>query len=230
MIDPFRDASHCTWRNRAQTFVAVGALATAICATGAVSAQETAANTDAASSNVESVADTQLGDIVVTANRRAESINKVPASIVALNQAALDQQGIRNFTDIVSQTPGLSRVATSTFQPANIAIRGIRSVVGAATTGVYIDDSPIQTRNISPQDPGDAVPTIFDLERVEILRGPQGTLFGSGSEGGAVRFISPLPNLNSTSFYGRAEVASTARTRRGSAGCSRSSTASWAFA
>ena len=151
----------------------------------------------------------QLGEIVVTANRREESLNKVPASIAAYDRAVLDQQGIRNFSDIVSQTPGLSLQQQSTFQPANIAIRGVRSVVGAATTGVYIDDTPIQTRSAGAQSPGDALPAIFDIERVEVLRGPQGTLFGSGSEGGAVRFISPTPDLDDVSGYGRAEVATT---------------------
>ena len=191
-------------RNRMRAFVALGALAAVLGGTGKALAQERAQPNAA-----EIADDVQLGDIVVTANRREENINKVAASIVALNQTALDQQGIRNFQDIVMQTPGLSLVLPSTFQPANIAIRGIRSVVGAATTGIYIDDTPIQVRNITAQDPGDALPYIFDLGRVEVLRGPQGTLFGSGSEGGAVRFISPTPNLNETTAYGRAEVATT---------------------
>ncbi len=150
-----------------------------------------------------------LEEIIVTANRRVESVNRVAASVAALDQAALDKQGIRNFTDIVAQTPGLSFAPPSTFQPANIAIRGVRSTVGGATTGIYIDDTPIQARNTGPQNAGDALPTIFDLDRVEVLRGPQGTLFGSGSQGGSVRFISPTPDLNDVKAYARAEITST---------------------
>lgn len=193
---------HATILNFARSCVAASALATALCAANPAFAQD-APGADASAEEPRS------DEIVVTANRRAESINKVPASIAAYDQKALDQQGIRSFSDIVAQTPGLSLVMPSTFQPANIAIRGVRSVVGAATTGIYIDDTPVQMRNITPQDPGDALPTIFDLERVEVLRGPQGTLFGSGSEGGAVRFITPTASLDSTSVYGRAEVATT---------------------
>jgi iron complex outermembrane receptor protein len=200
--DPAADRLHN--RRCLSACVALGALAAVLGGTAASAAPATPADQGAAAAD-----DAQLGDIVVTANRREENINKVSASIVALNQAALDQQGIRNFQDIVTQTPGLSLVLPSTFQPANIAIRGIRSVVGAATTGIYIDDTPVQVRNITAQDPGDALPYIFDLGRVEVLRGPQGTLFGSGSEGGAVRFISPTPDLDETSAYGRAEVATT---------------------
>jgi iron complex outermembrane receptor protein len=183
-------------------FIALGALAAAICAAAPAGAQGTPP-ADAAAEEA------QLGDIVVTANRRIESVNKVSASIAAYDQVKLDQQGVRNFSDIVSQTPGLSLQQQSTFQPANIAIRGVRSTVGSATTGIYIDDTPIQTRSAGAQSPGDALPAIFDIQRVEVLRGPQGTLFGSGSEGGAVRFISPTPDLDAISAYGRGEVLST---------------------
>ena len=191
-----------TAKHNIRAVVALGALVAAMCAGGGVSAQETPPSEDRSS-------EAQPGDIVVTANRRSESINDVSASIAAYDQQVLDQQGIRSFSDIVSQTPGLSLQQQSTFQPANIAIRGVRSTTGAATTGIYIDDTPIQTRSAGAQSPGDALPAIFDLERVEVLRGPQGTLFGSGSEGGAVRFISPTPDLEDVRAYGRAELSST---------------------
>ena len=89
-----------------------------------------------------------------------------------------------------------------------MTIRGVVGSVGAATTGVYIDDMPIQVRNIGTS-AGTVLPTVFDLERVEVLRGPQGTLFGAGSEGGTVRFIQPQPNLQQSSGYARTEIANT---------------------
>jgi iron complex outermembrane recepter protein len=89
-----------------------------------------------------------------------------------------------------------------------IAIRGISSQTGANTVGVYIDDTPIQGRDLLDLF-GPAYPQIFDLDRVEILRGPQGTLFGAGSEGGTVRFITPQPSLTQDSGYARAEFADT---------------------
>jgi outer membrane receptor protein involved in Fe transport len=81
-----------------------------------------------------------------------------------------------------------------------ISIRGISSSAGAGTTGIYIDDTPIQMRSVG-FNPDDALPKTFDLERVEILRGPQGTLFGAGAEGGAVRYILSQPSVNTASSY-----------------------------
>ncbi|WP_084582312.1 TonB-dependent receptor [Sphingomonas azotifigens] len=151
-------------------------------------------------------------DIVVTANRQAQVLSRVPASIVAKNQVELDKQGVRSITDLARLTPGVtfgqSTTAFGTGQ-STIAIRGVDSSSGIPTTGVYIDDTPVQTRTGVSPSLSNAYPQVFDLDRVEVLRGPQGTLFGSGSVGGAVRFISPGPDYLATSLYGRAEVAAT---------------------
>ena len=78
---------------------------------------------------------------------------------------------------------------------SDINIRGVDSTAGTSTTGIYIDDTPIQTRHIGFGSIN-AFPALFDLDRVEVLRGPQGTLFGAGAEGGVVRFITPEPDLH----------------------------------
>lgn len=148
-------------------------------------------------------------EIVVTVNRRSERLSDVPASVAGYDRTKLDEQGIRDVGDIIAQTPGLSLIPQSSFQPPNIAVRGIQSVVGAATTGIYIDDTPIQTRNTNASEAGAPLPAIFDLERVEVLRGPQGTLFGAGSMGGTIRFITPVPDVSKTSIYARGELAAT---------------------
>src|SRR6202000_1244536 len=93
-------------------------------------------------------------------------------------------------------------------QTHDVAIRGISSTAGSGTTGIYIDDTPIQVRALG-QNANDALPTVFDLERVEVLRGPQGTLFGAGSEGGTIRFITPEASLNSYTSYGKGELSFT---------------------
>ena len=103
----------------------------------------------------------------------------------------MDQKGMKDFTDIVRFTPGVSIDQTGTNA---ISIRGISSSGGAGTTGIYIDDTPIQMRSLG-FNPDDTLPKTFDLERVEVLRGPQGTLFGAGSEGGTVRYILTQPSL-----------------------------------
>ncbi|HEY4446388.1 MAG TPA: TonB-dependent receptor [Steroidobacteraceae bacterium] len=146
-----------------------------------------------------------LEEIVVTATRREESISKVPISITALSQDALDQKGIRDFTEMVRFTPGVSIDTSGTNA---ISIRGISSSGGAGTTGIYIDDTPIQMRAVG-FNPDDTLPKTFDLDRVEVLRGPQGTLFGAGSEGGTVRYIMTQPSVSKESSYARTEVAYT---------------------
>jgi iron complex outermembrane receptor protein len=122
-----------------------------------------------------------------------------------LTQDAMDTRGIKDFLDVARFTPGVSVDESGT---NNIAIRGIASTGGAGTTGIYLDDTPIQIRALAFS-PDDAVPKSFDLDRIEVLRGPQGTLFGAGSEGGTVRYITTQPSLTQTSFYSRDEVSYT---------------------
>lgn len=154
--------------------------------------------------------DDGVGDIVVTATRQSEALSRVPVSVAAYTQQTMDAQGVRRIDDIARLTPGLRLTpgADVSGNRQNISIRGISSNVGAATTGIYLDDTPIQVRFVGNA-ATNAYPQIFDLERVEVLRGPQGTLFGAGAEGGVVRFIAPSPGLDRYSAYARAEVGST---------------------
>ncbi|WP_421838250.1 TonB-dependent receptor [Novosphingobium sp.] len=184
-------------RRSANFFAAGTALAALVMADAALA--------QAAGTEGETAAESS-GEIIVTATRKSESINKVPLSVSALSREALDSRGIRNFSDVIRQTPGVSFEKSNT--TTNIAIRGVNSSVGAATTGIYIDDVPIQIRQLG-YGGGNAYPVVFDLDRVEVLRGPQGTLFGAGSEGGTVRFITQQPSLDTLKVYGRAEASAT---------------------
>jgi iron complex outermembrane receptor protein len=152
-----------------------------------------------------------LEEVVVTAQRRSEKLMDVPMSIQAFTQESLDQQGLRSVDDLARVAPGVTFLrngfsASGNYndEDSDISIRGIDSTAGAATTGIYVDDTPIQTRhlNFGTVNP---YPVLFDLDRVEVLKGPQGTLFGAGSEGGTVRFITPEPSLTTYSGYARAE-------------------------
>src|ERR1700733_10534765 len=147
----------------------------------------------------------QLAEVVVTSTRREESLSKVPISVTALTQEDMDTKGIKDITDVVRFTPGIAIDNSGT---NNISIRGISSTGGAGTTGIYIDDTPIQMRGLA-FNPDDALPKSFDIDRVEVLRGPQGTLFGAGSEGGTVRYITTAPSLTKASIYGRSELSFT---------------------
>ncbi len=146
-----------------------------------------------------------LQEIVVTATRHEESLSKVPISVTALTQEALDVRGIKDFQDVARFTPGVDIDNSGT---NNISIRGIASTGGAGTTGIYLDDTPIQMRALA-FNPDEALPKSFDIDRIEVLRGPQGTLFGAGSEGGTVRYITTQPSLTKSSIYSREEVSYT---------------------
>src|SRR5579859_5416424 len=163
------------------------------------------ASANEAAASAEPAAAGSLEEIVVTATRREESISKVPISVTAFSQDMIDQKGIKDFQDIVRFTPGVSIDTSGTNA---ISIRGISSSGGAGTTGIYIDETPIQMRALG-FNPDDTLPKTFDLDRVEVLRGPQGTLFGSGSEGGTVRYIMNQPSVTKESTYARSEVSFT---------------------
>ena len=147
----------------------------------------------------------QLQEIVVTATRRAEVISKVPMSISAMSRSAMDLRGVENIEDLARFVPGIHIDSGGTH---SIAIRGIASSGGAGTTGLYINDTPIQMRGLA-FNADEALPVAFDLQRIEVLRGPQGTLFGAGSEGGTVRYITTPPSLTKTSAYSRETIADT---------------------
>src|SRR5882762_1295024 len=146
-----------------------------------------------------------LGEIVVTATRRSERLQDVPISVLALSQEKMDAQGLKNIDDLSRLSPGLSFQRNGIGSAYNdegsdINIRGVDSAAGTSTTGIYIDDTPVQTRHISFGNVN-AFPALFDLDRVEVLRGPQGTLFGAGAEGGVVRFITPEPDLGKSTGF-----------------------------
>lgn len=130
-----------------------------------------------------------LKEIVVTATKRAESIQTVPVSITALSAQDLKDIGATQFADYATTVPNLSfgyagagREVSRLFQ--------IRGIFGADTSALYIDDTPV---------PVSMDPRVLDVERVEVLRGPQGSLFGSRSMGGLVRIITQQPDEHAES-------------------------------
>ena len=175
-------------------FAPAVAVAAALAGAAAPAAAETA---PAANSGLE--------EIVVTATRHEESLSKVPLSVTAITQEGLDLRGIKDIQDLAKFTPGVTVDNSGT---NNISIRGIASTGGAGTTGIYVDETPIQMRALA-FNPDDALPKSFDIDRVEVLRGPQGTLFGAGSEGGTVRYITTQPSLSKSSVYSRSEISFT---------------------
>jgi outer membrane receptor protein involved in Fe transport len=176
-----------------------------LCMAGLAATQAQAQTAPAESTTATETGRGSLQEVVVTATRREESLSKVPISVTALTQETMDEKGVKDFQDIVRFTPGVNIDNSGT---NSIGIRGISSSAGAGTTGIYIDDTPIQMRSVGFS-PDDTLPKTFDLQRVEILRGPQGTLFGAGAEGGAVRYIMNPASTTTADTYVRSELSYT---------------------
>ena len=132
-----------------------------------------------------------IEDVIVTATRKETNILKTPIAVTALSQEKLTEYGINNIKDLSNQIPGLFIQNTDTNAPI-ITLRGVRSnnvtEVGDPAVGVHID-------GLYSARPQAAQALMFDLERAELLRGPQGTLFGRNSIAGTLNIITAKPNL-----------------------------------
>jgi len=133
-----------------------------------------------------------LEEIVVTSQKRSENLKEVPVSISVLSGATLNSTAISNLDDLSRAVPGLSVQASGTEGNAELQIRGVSSTAGDSTVNIYLNDTPI---SISARYGGATQPIPFDLDRLEVLRGPQGTLYGASSLGGTIRYIQTKPNL-----------------------------------
>jgi iron complex outermembrane recepter protein len=158
---------------------------------------------DAPNAATSANSENALENIIVTAQRREETVQSVPISINALGQQELETSGILSIENIAAMTPGLQFALPNGFSQAftTIAMRGLNTNTGPPTVGVYLDDTTISSRLSGTANQGNVYPYSFDLNRVEVARGPQGTLFGAGSEAGTVRFITNQPSL--TEFTGQ---------------------------
>jgi len=171
---------------------------------GTIYAVAALAQDGSSASPVQAQMSSGLEEIVVTAQRREQRLEDVPMSITTFSREKMDQEGLKNIDDLARFSPGVTFIRSGMSSNGNyndedsdVSIRGIDSTAGASTTGIYIDDTPIQTRHLQ-YGTVNPYPELFDLERVEVLKGPQGTLFGAGSEGGTIRFITPDPSLTTS--------------------------------
>jgi iron complex outermembrane recepter protein len=175
---------------------------------GLLSTAALAAAPDAAAPAADS---TVLEEITVTANKlNATKVLDTPVSIQAISGDALQRAGSAGIMDIAGEIPGLS---IQDLGPGDrkYVIRGINST-GASTTGVYYGEAVISGSNAD--DGGGFEPDLrlYDLDRVEVLRGPQGTLYGASSMSGTIRFIPKSPDLTKVEGYATAEVSDTSHT------------------
>ena len=139
----------------------------------------------------------QLQEVVVTSEKIKEDVRRVPASISVVSAADIAELHMFDIADLTRAVPNLSFSTQGGPGNQNIELRGISSTAGSSTVSVYLDDVPMTVRNLDTE--GQAEPGFFDVQRVEVLRGPQGTLYGASSEGGTIRYISNPVNLDAYS-------------------------------
>ncbi len=144
----------------------------------------------------------QLAEIVVTAQKRAESLQSVPVSITTFGTQELQDRAVESFMDYATSVPNLGFGASGD-GAANSRTISIRGVSGDNTTGFYLDETPL---------PDSLDPRIVDINHIEVLRGPQGTLYGARSMGGTVRLLTNQPDTNNFSGSVHAGISSTQHT------------------
>lgn len=154
--------------------------------------------------------DESIEQIVVTSRKLgAERVQDIPAAISALDSQSLRDMMVVDFEDFARQVPGLTFLDTSPGERRYV-VRGIQSA-GQQQVAVYYDEVPLPGVQSSTSDSGGQTTDLklYDMERVEVLRGPQGTAFGANSQGGTVRFITQKPILGEFQGYASAELSRT---------------------
>lgn len=147
--------------------------------------------------------DAMLQEIIVTASRREERLRDTPSAITAITGGSLETMGVRSFRDYASLVPGLSQRDTGAPGLGTIILRGMNTggQQTTNTTAYYIDDAVFTASGFLSQ--GALVtpePELAEIERIEVLKGPQGTLYGASSLGGLIRIVTKKPDASE--FYG----------------------------
>ena len=145
-----------------------------------------------------------IEEVVVLASRGEEPVREVPVSLVVWSSDAMAMTGAKNLQQLAAITPSVEYdfdTAVGAGISTNLAIRGVNDAGGRSTTRIFVDDAPLHSLQ---SDFGEVRPLLFDVDRVEVIRGPQGALLGEGTEGGAVRLLLHQPSL--TEFNGQAQV------------------------
>lgn len=185
-------------------------IAAALLIAPGVQARDAAVNEVAADAVPRTETATELGSVTVSARKREERQIDVPIAMSAITGEQIDAFGISNVAEIIAMTPGAGSVDNGGGF-TQVQIRGVSSSLGGNDNGYYLDDIPFTGVSV----PWYPEARSWDIDRVEILKGPQGTLFGEGSMGGTVRILTRKPDFNE--FNGAVEV-SASSTKGGSDG------------
>ena len=150
---------------------------------------------------------TSVGEVVVTAEKRSETLRQVPQSVSVVSGKALANQQAFSLQDVIAQVPNLS-IAQSAPGQARVVLRGVNTNGVASTVAIYVDDTPFgSSSGIANGAVLAADFDTFDVSRIEVLRGPQGTLYGASSLGGVLKYVTTPPQLDHFSLRGEASIA-----------------------
>ena len=152
-----------------------------------------------------------LEQVVVTATRRSTTVQTTPISITAVTADQLAARGITDSDSLVSSVPGIAVRNTGGPGEMELEVRGLNSQGGnSSMVGLYLGEIPLSTAAGSELGKNLMDVGLYDVQRVEVLRGPQGTLYGSSSMGGTIRVLPNAPQLNELSASTQEEVSGTA--------------------
>ncbi|MEP6504040.1 MAG: TonB-dependent receptor [Betaproteobacteria bacterium] len=163
-----------------------------------------------AASPASAAANGEIARVIITAQKRKEDIREVPVSVSVMSAEQLKAGQVNTVEDLTRNIPNISFSSQAGPGLGTVEIRGVSSQAGSATVAVYLDDVSLTTRNLYSQ--GTAEPRFFDIESVEVLRGPQGTLYGASSLGGTIKFVSKQPDLK---YFGGSATVSVSGTQHG---------------
>jgi len=192
--------------------IAVAGITSGVICLMPLTALAQAAASAAAPGGAASAPTTEFARVVITAQKRKEDIQDVPLSVSVLSAEQLQALQITTVEDLTRNIPNVSFSSQGGPGLGTIEIRGVSSQAGSATVSVYLDDVSLTTRNLYSQ--GSAEPRFFDLQDAEVLRGPQGTLYGASSLGGTIKFVSKQPDLKN---FGGSASATVSGTQHGGA-------------
>jgi iron complex outermembrane recepter protein len=184
------------------TLTVAGAVA-ALCTGAALGADTTVADNSAGAGDT-------LQEVLITATKRESTVQDTPISVTAITAQDIADRGVVDFDTLAQSVPGMS-MRTSGAGQTEFEMRGLQSSGGSASTvGFYLDEVPLSSPASAQNGKVVIDPNLYDLDHVEVLRGPQGTLYGSGSMGGTVKLVPHAPELNTFDASGETIFSNTA--------------------
>jgi len=142
-----------------------------------------------------------LDEVVVTANKRVENIREVASSISVINEEKIENSHATQLSDFQASVPGLAINSNGSPGRTTVSLRGVSPLSSSATVGTYLDETPLGSSGVYQAANFFALDLLpYDIQRIEVLRGPQGTLYGASTMGGLIKYVTVAPDLSSTEF------------------------------